>query len=80
VAATVPNGTVVTLSLHVGGQFTCDRAGTDLTLTFTVGTMTVARAGLAAVSASVEEGAILTAPAVSLRNFDGGVCILQDTP
>lgn len=81
VATTVANGTSVTLTIHLAGQFTCDRAGTDVTLTFQVGVMSVASSGLDPVSrTSDDEAAILAAPAVSLRDFDGGVCILQDTP
>jgi hypothetical protein len=52
-----------------------------VTLTFQVGVMGVARSGLDPVSSSADDdAAIRTAPAVSLRDFDGGVCILQDTP
>jgi hypothetical protein len=82
VAASVPKGTVVTLTLHVGGEDTCDRAGTTITLMVTLGTANVARvASPIETTSSAPDAApvILSAPATSLRDYDAGVCILQDT-
>jgi hypothetical protein len=73
VLASVPNGTSVTLTLHVAADQTCDSAGITITQTITIGASSVARAGL-------DRPVIGAAPATSLRNVDAGVCILQDTP
>jgi hypothetical protein len=84
VLASVPNGTNVTLTLHVAADQTCDRAGITITQAIQIGAATVVLAGIdgvAASSASSTDGpVILTAPATSLRAFDNGVCIAQDTP
>jgi hypothetical protein len=85
VQASVPNGTSVTLTLHVAADQTCDAAGITIAQTITIGATSVALApglGGVATSSSGEGDApvIRMAPATSLRNFDAGVCILQDTP
>ena len=81
VLASVPNGTSVTLTLHVAADQTCDPAGITITQTITIGASMVARAPeLDGIAASSGAPVIRMAPATSLRNFDAGVCIAQDTP
>ena len=77
VAASVPNHTSVTLTLHVAGDNTCDRNGLTVALTIQLGgpaTASVDRAAPEAVPV------IHRALATSLAAFDAGVCIAQDTP
>jgi large repetitive protein len=83
VLASVPLNTSVTLTLHVAGENTCDRNGLNLTLTVQIGATVVATAPVIDVAASSPAPGIVaihTAPATSLRAFDAGVCIAQDTP
>jgi hypothetical protein len=80
VASSVPNGTSVTVNLHVGADNTCVRAGFDVPMTITIGTPTVAAAIDPTTGVSLAPGAIRSAPATSLANFDRAVCIVQDTP
>ncbi|HEY0986564.1 MAG TPA: M36 family metallopeptidase [Kofleriaceae bacterium] len=80
VAASVPNGTSVTVTLHVAADNTCVRGGFDVTLPITIGTPMMMTAALDPTATSSAPGTIRSAPATSMRNFDAAVCILQDTP
>ena len=82
VAASVPSGTTVTITLHVAAEDTCVRAGITVTQTLTIGVAGVARTSLDGVAASpaADAATLRSAPATSLRAFDTGVCIAQDQP
>ena len=85
VQRTVANGTSVTLTLHIAADQTCDHAGITITQTIVIGTGGMMNASgpervVAASAMRSDAVAIRTAPAASLRDFDAGVCILQDRP
>jgi hypothetical protein len=86
VLSSVPRNTSVILTLHVAGEDTCDHNGTTVALAIQIGATGIAAVSgvdpVAATRATREAGAVAihTAPATSLRDFDAGVCIAQDTP
>jgi len=83
VLSSVPRGTSVTITLHVGAEDTCDRAGITLTLTIQIGAAGVASPSerrIATSAAPEQAGVVAGAPATSLRAFDAGVCLAEQAP
>src|SRR5262249_10929007 len=80
-AATAPVNTMITINVHVAGQFTCDKNGIDATLTVLTGANPMKVASPLAPETSIstadapvaEQGRVVStilAPATSLRAFD----------
>ncbi len=81
-AANAPLNTMVTINVHVAGQFTCDRNGIDATLTVLTGAnpMKVNASRLASTEAATEQSRVVStvvAPTTSLRAFDAACSAAQ---
>jgi hypothetical protein len=82
-AANAPVNTMVTINVHVAGQFTCDRNGVDASVTVLTGANPVminaSRRVSEPVDASAEQSRVVStiaAPTTSLRAFDAA-CVAQ---
>jgi len=74
-AANAPVNTMITINVHVAGQFTCDRNGIDATLTVLTGAnpAVVTASRLASEDAATQDSRVVStvvAPTTSLRAFD----------
>ncbi|HEX8107451.1 MAG TPA: M36 family metallopeptidase [Kofleriaceae bacterium] len=74
-AANAPLNTMITINVHVAGQFTCDRNGIDATLTVLTGAnpMMVNASRLTSEDAATDQSPVVStivAPSTSLRAFD----------
>jgi hypothetical protein len=74
-AATAPVNTMITINVHVAGQFTCARNGIDATVTVLTGAnpMVVTASRLASEDAATEQSRVVStvvAPTTSLRALD----------
>jgi hypothetical protein len=84
-AANAPTNTVITINIHVAGDFTCTPGGVDISVMVLTGADPMASQApdtIALASTPAAEGVIATqlAPTKSLRAFDVQACILNDTP
>jgi hypothetical protein len=81
--ATAPHNTTVTINVHVGGDFTCNRNGIDTSVAIVTGFAPTDGSSVAVSTPAVESASVVAtqvAPATSLRDFDAAVCIAIDTP
>lgn len=82
----VPLNTIITINVHVAGQFTCDKNGVDISFMVLTGANPMAIAAedssSADARASDDSSVVSTyvAPSTSMRAFDAAACIANDTP